>query len=143
MTQDPTLAEQEERGAGSSVSARLARGLDAHAAVVVAVVLVLTAILALPFVFMVPTSTSSQEPQGDVFDARTLLAERLPSPLHHMVFVIEARDGNILDKSSLLELLTRVFLAEPLCVGGTPRKVSTDRQPKEKCPSQCSESPCR
>ena len=123
MTQDPILAEQEERGAGSSVSARLARGLDAHAAVVIAVVLVVTAILALPFVFMVPTSTASQEPQGDVFDARNLLAERLPSPLHHMVFVIEARDGNILDKNSLLELLTREaqLRGDPV-LGGKLRK---------------------
>lgn len=101
------MADQREREAGPRLSERIARALDRHASAVIAVVLLVTALLALPFVLMVPTSTASQEPKGDVFEARNLLAERLPSPVHHMVFVIEARDGNILDRSSLFELFSR------------------------------------
>lgn len=89
--------------------------LDRRAAAVIAVTLLVTALLAVPFVGMPPTATASQEPHGDVFEARDLLAERLPWPVHHMVFVIEAPDGNILDRDSLLELFehTLALRADP------------------------------
>ncbi len=103
------MAEQGETGRDHprSASAHVARSLDRHGPAVIALALLVAALLALPFVLMEPTATASQEPGGVVFEARDLLAERLPSPIHHMVFVIEARDGDVLDKGSLVELLDR------------------------------------
>ena len=87
----------------------LAAFLDRRASAVIVVILLLTALFSVPFVGMPPTATASQEPAGEVFEARDLLAERLPWPVHHMVFVIEATDGNILDRDSLLELFTHTL----------------------------------
>jgi len=84
----------------------VAAALDRHAAAVIALTVLVTALLAVPFVTMPPTATASQEPAGPVFEARDLLAERLPWPVHHMVFVVEAPDGDLLDRDSLLALWT-------------------------------------
>ncbi|MCO4769877.1 MAG: MMPL family transporter [Deltaproteobacteria bacterium] len=85
----------------------VAEFLDRRAGAVIALTVLVTVLLAVPFVAMAPTATASQEPTGPVFEARDLLAERLPWPVHHMVFVIEAPDGNVLDRESLLALFTR------------------------------------
>lgn len=95
---------QTDAGPPGGLTARIARSLDRHATAWIAGAVAMTALIAVPFVGMQPRATASQEPPGAVFEARDRVAERLPLAVHHMVFVVEARDGNVLDRGSLLEL---------------------------------------
>lgn len=87
--QRPTLAE------------RISRSLSRHSSAVFVATLAVTALFAIPFVFMQPTSFASPEPTGVVFEARDLVAERFSTSIYRAVFIVEAVDGNILSRRSL------------------------------------------
>lgn len=80
--------------------------LTAYPGRVLTAVGVITALLVIPLLTMPPTSTASQEPDGEVFAARDLAAERFGSDVHGMFFTVEARDGNLLEPAVLRELHT-------------------------------------
>ena len=54
---------------------------------------------------MAPTENASQEPAGAVFDARDSVDEKFVTSVFPTNFVLEARDGNVLAKPVLVELL--------------------------------------
>lgn len=66
--------------------------------------LLASAALAVPFVTMQPEGTASQEPAGEVFEARDLATERFASPGYNIPFAVEAREGDLLRRDPLLEL---------------------------------------
>ena len=99
----------------STVSTTLVRWLAARVGIVVVVSLVVSAALAVPLVTMQPEGSASQEPEGEVFEARDLAAARFVSAAYDIPFVVEAREGDLLTKDSLLELLdsTAAMRADP------------------------------
>ncbi len=72
-------------------------------AIILSFVLV-SAALVYPFLLLQPTETASQEPEGLLFEARHLAADRFASSAHRMVFIVEARDGDLLRAEPLAEL---------------------------------------
>ncbi|MEM7275105.1 MAG: MMPL family transporter [Actinomycetota bacterium] len=85
---------------------RLTGRLADRPGVVIAAVLVVTALLAIPFLAMQPTESASQEPTGEVFEARDRIEERFASSVFTTFTVVEDRDGDILRVEPLTELLT-------------------------------------
>ena len=85
---------------------RLAGWLGNHANWVIGAFVLATLALVYPLVWMQPTSTASQDPGGTLFEAHRLSGARFASRAHRMVFIVEARDGNLLGKAPLAELLT-------------------------------------
>ena len=73
--------------------------------VVIGSALVITALLAIPFLTMAPTTTASQEPGGPVCDARDAVDEQFVSAVFTVPIIVEARDGNLLSRQELIELL--------------------------------------
>ena len=71
---------------------------------VILTLLVLTTLLLIPLLFMSPTETASDHPGGEVFDIRAMKEEKLPPAVHYIVFVVEAKDGDILTQEELWEL---------------------------------------
>lgn len=67
--------------------------------------LVLTAILAIPLLAMQPDATASPNPDAEVFDTQDLVEERFQGSVYTPVFIVEARDGDILRRDPLFELL--------------------------------------
>lgn len=78
--------------------------LTRQAGLVVALTVLVTAALAVPFVLAQPTTSSSQEPEGEVFEARDLAADRFASEVYRPVYIIAAREGNLLAREPLLAL---------------------------------------
>ena len=68
-------------------------------------VLVITALLTVPFLAMAPTESASTEPGGAVFDARDLVDERFVSSVHAVGFVAEHESGDLLRPGPLVALL--------------------------------------
>ncbi len=83
---------------------RFFAALDANASRVIVAAVLITAILAVPFLTMAPTQSASTEPGGDVFDARDLVDERFVSSVFPTGFIVEGRDGNLATPESLAEL---------------------------------------
>jgi predicted RND superfamily exporter protein len=92
-------------GPTSSRGARMADWLLAHSKVIVAGSVLLTVLLALPMLTLAPDTTASQMPSGEVVEAQELVSERFVSDVYFASFIVEAREGNILSKEPLLELL--------------------------------------
>jgi uncharacterized protein len=88
--------------------ARFASLAARHGRVVVAGALALTALLAVPFLTFGSDEIASQEPAGSVFDARDALEERFGGDVIAWNVVIEANDGQILDRDGLLALRGRI-----------------------------------
>jgi predicted RND superfamily exporter protein len=105
-----------ERSDQRAASHRAADWLARHAGLVLILALLATAGLAVPLIFLPPTTTASQEPGGPVFWARDRADERFATDVHRVVFVVEARrdscllrppappDCNLLARAPLLEL---------------------------------------
>jgi predicted RND superfamily exporter protein len=74
-----------------------------------------TALLAVPFLTMQPTESASQEPTGEVFEARDRIEERFASSVFATFTVIEDREGDILRVEPLQELLanTEALRSDP------------------------------
>jgi predicted RND superfamily exporter protein len=73
---------------------------------VIAAVLVITAVLAVPFLAMPPDQSASMEPGGAVFTARDTIDRRFVSSVYQIHVITEARGGDILTKDALMELRT-------------------------------------
>ena len=73
-------------------------------AVIVASV-VITALLAIPFLTMQPEESASQEPAGAAFDARDKIEEEFSSSVFTTFLAIEDREGDLLTADSLRTLL--------------------------------------
>ena len=87
---------------------RLAAWLEVHATLILLLFGVVSVALVYPLWRMKPEATASQEPQGPLFEARRLAVERFASRAHRMVFVVEARDGDLLRAAPLGELLENI-----------------------------------
>ena len=75
-----------------------------HPLIVIGTAVLVTAILAVPFLGMAPTTNASQEPTGPVFDARDSVEDRFASAAFDIPVIVEARAGNLLTRDSLIEL---------------------------------------
>ena len=94
--------------------------LAGNAGRVIALALLVTAALAVPFLTMEPDESASQEPTGEVFAARDRIEDRFASSVFATFTVIESRDGDLLRVEPLRELLgnQRALQADP-AVGRT------------------------
>ncbi len=90
------------------MSSRIVQWINEHSLAVISLLILVTAGLIVPLVWMQPTSSASQEPEGPVFEARDLLEKRFSSGTVRSVYLIEATNGNILDRAPLLEILQNV-----------------------------------
>lgn len=98
----------DSKDAPRSGALRFAAWTRRHSGLVLTGIVLITALLALPFLFLRPTATASQEPRGLLFEARHLAAERFASRAHRMVYVVEARRGDLLRPGPLRELLANI-----------------------------------
>ena len=80
------------------------RSIEQRGGMLLAAVLVVTALLAIPFLALTPGTQASTDPSGEVFEAAELIDDRLVSPLFTPFFIVEAKDGDMLLKEPLLEL---------------------------------------
>jgi uncharacterized protein len=90
------------------VTHRLPRLVADHRLLVVVTALLMTAALAVPLLTMAPEEFASQEPAGPIFTARDALDERFGAGSTEWFFIVEARDGEMLDRDSLLAAAQRV-----------------------------------
>ena len=70
--------------------------LQRHPGRVVGAVVVLTALLLVPFLAMAPTVSASTEPTGDVFTARDRIDDTFVSSVHGTFIVVEDEGGDFL-----------------------------------------------
>ena len=75
-----------------------------HPLIVIWIAVLITAILAVPFLTLAPTTNASQEPTGAVFDARDSVEDRFVSAVFNISVIVESKDGDILTRDSLIEL---------------------------------------
>jgi uncharacterized protein len=101
---DPSAAGGRARSSADRFGSAVARR---SAATLVAAV-VATALLAVPFLTMGSDEFASQEPSGPVFDARDALDERFGGGVVAWTFIVEAQDGDLLDRKDLLALQERL-----------------------------------
>lgn len=67
--------------------------------------IVITGLLVFPMMLMAPEDQASDNPGGPVYDLENRYNTNLPPRIHGAFFVVEARNGDILTKAPLLELL--------------------------------------
>ena len=79
--------------------------LASRSRVVVAALIAITALLAVPFLTMTPEESASTEPGGAVFDARDQVDERFVSSVRQVGFIAAHDSGNLLAAEPLRELL--------------------------------------
>jgi predicted RND superfamily exporter protein len=96
---------EEGTGPAAGLGERLSRFLARRSGVSIGAAVLTTALLAIPFLTMAPEETASQDPRGEVFDAQELIGDRFASSVFGAPFLVEARQGNVLTRDSLLELL--------------------------------------
>ena len=65
----------------------------------------LTMLLAIPMVAMIPDEDASDNPGGPVYDLEDLIDDTLPPRIYSPGYVVEAKNGDILTREPLLELL--------------------------------------
>lgn len=88
-----------------SRGARMSEWLLAHGRMIVVGSVLFTALLTVPMLTMAPDTTASQMPSGEVVEAQDLVADRFVSDVFYASFIVEARDGNALERDALAELL--------------------------------------
>ena len=79
--------------------------LERRTTAVVGAVVIVTALLAAPFLLMAPSESASTEPGGAVFEARDLVDERFVSSVHVVNVIAEHESGDMLRAEPLAELL--------------------------------------
>ncbi|MCH8222956.1 MAG: MMPL family transporter [Chloroflexi bacterium] len=89
----------------NKLTTRLAARLERNSRRVIAGVLVLTALLMIPYFLLTPGTEASQDPPGQVFDIRDDIDERFESEIHGAGWIFESRTGDILTRDGLLEIL--------------------------------------
>lgn len=90
--------------ATASLGERVASLMERRSGTAVLVALLVTGLLAIPFLTMVPEETASQDPRGEVTDAEQLINDRFSSSVFGAFYVVEARDGNVLARDPMAEL---------------------------------------
>ncbi len=80
--------------------------LQRHSGQALAAILVITALLAIPFLAMAPTETASTEPSGSIFFARDRIDQRFDSSVHTAFYIVEHEEGDLLRAEPLAELLS-------------------------------------
>ena len=78
--------------------------LERRSGAVIIAVLMVTALLAIPMIFMEAEEQASQDPKGEVFDLQEDINDRFEAPFHTARFIVEARGGDILSQAPLWEL---------------------------------------
>ena len=86
-------------------SQRLANWMERRSGYLIAAAVLATALLVLPFLMMRPDQTASADPGGEVFDALALADKRFASQVFVISLIVEARDGDLLRREPLIELL--------------------------------------
>ncbi len=99
------MQEETRPAASASLSERVASFIERRSGLVVGMVVLLTGLLAIPFLTMAPEDAASQDPRGEVLDAQEFINDRFASSVFGATYVVEARDGNVLTRDSMLELL--------------------------------------
>ena len=84
---------------------RISRWLESNSGLIIALAIVVTALLVLPFLLMRPTQQAADDPGSEVFDVLDLSDDRFASSVYRVSFVVEARNLDMLRKAPLLELL--------------------------------------
>jgi predicted RND superfamily exporter protein len=112
-----TTHQIEADDAGSGFLARLIRHIEARPAATVWAALALTLLLVIPLLLLPPDSTASSDPAGEVFDVQDTVDDRFESSLFIPPYIVEARDGDLLTREPLLELLRN---EQQLREGATP-----------------------
>ena len=84
---------------------RISRWLESNSGLIIALEIVVTALLVLPFLLMRPTQQAADDPGSEVFDVLDLSDDRFASSVYRVSFVVEARNLDMLRKAPLLELL--------------------------------------
>ena len=84
---------------------RMSRWLESNSGLIIALAIVVTALLVLPFLLMRPTEQAADNPGSEVFDILDISDDRFASSVYSVSFVVEARNLDMLRKDPLLELL--------------------------------------
>ena len=84
---------------------RMSRWLESNSGLIIALAIVVTALLVLPFLLMRPTEQAADNPGSEVFDILDISDDRFASSVYSVSFVVEARNLDMLRKNPLLELL--------------------------------------
>jgi len=84
---------------------RISKWIAERATAVILASLLITAMLAIPFLTMEPEESASQEPSGAVFDARDKIEEEFSSSVFTTFLAIEDHEGDLLTADSLRTLL--------------------------------------
>jgi len=79
--------------------------LERNSGKLIAAVVGLTVLLAVPLLVMESRGAASQNPGGEVFDLQEKIDATFASPVHAMSYVVEARGGDVLTQAVLSELL--------------------------------------
>lgn len=79
--------------------------LEHNAGKIVAAVVGATLLLVIPLLVMESRGTASQDPTGEVFDLQKEIDDTFASPFHPVPMLLEARDGDVLTRAVLYELL--------------------------------------
>ena len=81
--------------------------IERNAGRILAAILAVTALLVIPLLAMEPEHTANQDPQAEVFETQDLVEDRFRSSVYAPVFVVEARDGNMLPRATTRVAATR------------------------------------
>ena len=87
------------------MSIRVAGWLERNSSLTIALAVIATILLAVPFLLMAPTEMASGEPGGELFETLEKADERFASRVFVMPVIVEATDGDLLRKDALQELL--------------------------------------
>lgn len=79
--------------------------LHRHTGRLVTAIVIVTALLGIPFLTMAPETSASTEPSGDVFAARDRIDRTFVSAVHPTLIIVEHESGNLLSVEALGSLL--------------------------------------
>ncbi|MDA0264920.1 MAG: MMPL family transporter [Chloroflexi bacterium] len=91
--------------ADSQVTLKITSFLEAKSGWLILFTILLTVALAVPMIVMTPEQDASDNPGGPVFDLQDIVDRELPRRIFTPFYMVEARDGDILTRQPLLELL--------------------------------------
>lgn len=90
------------------LASRVAAYCAERSRLIMSLVLVATAALSAPFLFASPDGVASDEPGGEVFEARDAIETRFDGGVASYDFIVESPDGNLLDHDGLTSLGDRI-----------------------------------
>ena len=96
-----------ERQGEVFVSERVAGFVDRRRWWMLGLIMIATAVLAVPFLMASSDEVASDEPGGPAFDARDAIETRFDGGVASFSFIIESRDQNVVTQESLQELQER------------------------------------